>query len=314
MTMENLIISFNVVLPLFFSMALGYVLKRLGMYDEVTLKTINKLVFKVFLPLYLFYSIYSTDLSVAFNPKVMVFAVFGILIWFLLLMFTIPRFEKDNAKRGVMVQAMFRSNFVLFGLPVAISLCGEDKIGMTSLLMGIVIPIYNVLAVITLEVFRGGKPSVKKIITGIVKNPLIIASVLGVLLYLLKIELPYAVEKTVVDFGKVATPLALMALGGEFRFSKVKGDIKQLMISVAGKLIISPLFMVTIGILLGFRNEILVPILLMSGAPTAVSSYTMAQQMGGDGELAGEIVVFTTGVSILSIFIWIFVLKQFNFL
>lgn len=312
--MENLIISFNVVLPLFFSMALGYVLKRLGMYDAVTLKTINKLVFKVFLPVYLFHSIYSADLSVAFNPKVMIFSAFAILTWFLLLIFIVPLFEKENAKRGVMVQAMFRSNFVLFGLPIAISLCGEDKIGITSLLMGIVIPIYNVLAVITLEVFRGGKPSIKKIVTGIVKNPLIIASVLGVMFYLLKIDLPYAVEKTVIDFGKVATPLALMALGGEFRFSKVKGDIKQLMVSVAGKLIISPLFMVTAGILLGFRNEILVPILLMSGAPTAVSSYTMAQQMGGDGELAGEIVVFTTGVSIFTIFIWVFVLKQFNFI
>ena len=127
-------------------------------------------------------------------------------------------------------------------------------------------------------------------------------------------DLPYAIEKTVIDFGKVATPLALMALGGEFKFSKVKGDIKQLMVSVAGKLVISPLFMVTAGILLGFRNEILVPILLMSGAPTAVSSYTMAQQMGGDGELAGEIVVFTTAMSIVSIFLWVFVLKQFNFI
>jgi predicted permease len=295
-------------------MALGYVLKRLGMYDVVTLKTINKLVFKVFLPIYLFYSIYSTDLSVAFNPKVMIFSVFGILTWFLLLMIMVPLFEKNNAKRGVMVQAMFRSNFVLFGLPVAISLCGEDKIGITSLLMGIVIPIYNVLAVITLEVFRGGKPNVKKIVTGILKNPLIIASVLGIMLYLLKIDLPYAVEKTVVDLGKVATPLALMALGGEFRFSKIKGDIKQLMASVAGKLVICPVFMVTAGILFGFRDEILVPILLMSGAPTAVSSYTMAQQMGGDGELAGEIVVFTTGVSIITIFIWIFVLKTFMFI
>ena len=312
--MENLIISLNVVLPLFFSIAMGYVLKKLEMYDAATLKIINKLVFKVFLPLYLFHSIYSTDLSVAFNPKVIFFSVAGILIWFLILMFLVPLFEKDNAKRGVMVQAMFRSNFVLCGLPVAISLCGEDKIGITSLLMGVIVPVYNVLAVVTLEVFRGGKPSIKKIITGIVKNPLIIASVLGVLFYLLKIDLPYAVEKTVVDFGKIATPLALMALGGEFRFSKVKGDIKQLMVSVAGKLIISPLFMVTAGILLGFRNEVLVPILLMSGAPTAVSSYTMAQQMGGDGELAGEIVVFTTGISIITIFIWVFVLKQFNFI
>ena len=312
--MENLIISLNVVLPLFLLMALGYVLKIIKMCDVATLKMINKLVFKVFLPVYLFHSIYSTDLSAAFDLKVILFAVLGLLLWFVLLMFVVPLFEKNNAKRGVMVQGMFRSNFVLFGLPVAISLCGEERIGTTSLLLGIIVPIYNVLAVITLETFRGGKPSVKKILTGIATNPLIIASILGVGVYLLKIELPYAIEKTVIDVGKVATPLALIALGGEFRFSKVKGDIKQLMVSVAGKLVVSPLFMVTVGILLGFRNEILVPILLMSGAPTAVSSYTMAQQMGGDGELAGEIVVFTTGISIFTIFLWVFALKQFNFI
>ena len=312
--MENLIISLNVVLPLFLLIALGYGLKKIRMYDTSTLKTINKLVFKVFLPVYLFYSIYSKDLSAAFDLKVILFAIVSLLIWFLLLMFLIPRFEKENAKRGVMIQAMFRSNFALFGLPVAISLCGEDKIGTTSLLLGIVVPIYNVLAVITLEFFRGGKPSAKKILTGIAKNPLIIASVLGVVVYLLKIEIPYAIEKTIIDVGKIATPLALIALGGEFTFSKVKGDIKQLMASVVGKLIICPLFIVTGAILLGFRNEVLVPILLMAGAPTAVSSYTMAQQMGGDGELAGEVVVFTTGISIFTIFVWVFILKQLNFI
>ena len=312
--MENLIISLNVVLPLFLLIALGYGLKKIRMYDTSTLKTMNKLVFKVFLPVYLFYSIYSKDLSAAFDLKVILFAIVSLLIWFLFLMLWIPRFEKENAKRGVMIQAMFRSNFALFGLPVAISLCGEDKIGTTSLLLGIVVPIYNVLAVITLEFFRGGKPSAKKILIGIAKNPLIIASVLGVVVYLLKIEIPYAIEKTIIDVGKIATPLALIALGGEFTFSKVKGDLKQLVVSVVGKLVICPLFIVTGAILLGFRNEVLVPILLMAGAPTAVSSYTMAQQMGGDGELAGEVVVFTTGISIFTIFVWVFVLKQLNLL
>ena len=312
--MENLIISLNVVLPLFFCMALGYFLKGIKLCDEAGFKTINKLVFKVFLPIYLFKSIYSTDLSAAFNGKLIFFAVIAVFAWFGILMLIVPRIEKENSKRGVMIQGMFRSNFVLFGLPVATSLCGEENIGATSLLLGIVVPIFNVLAVVTLETFRGGKPSVKKMLKGIITNPLIIASVLGVLLYFLQLPLPYAVEKTVTDLGRVATPLALVALGGEFRFSKVKGDLKQLIISVMGKLVLGPLVMVAIGIMLGFRNETLVPIVLMFGAPTAVSSYTMAQQMGGDGDLAGEIVVFTTGASIITIFFWVFALKQLAFI
>ena len=91
---------------------------------------------------------------------------------------------------------------------------------------------------------------------------------------------------------------------------KVKEYKKQLTIGVLGRLVFSPLLMVSVGILLGFRNEMLIPLLIMSGAPTAVSSFPMAQQMDGDGELAAGLVVFTSGFAILSMFLWIFVLKQ----
>lgn len=312
--MENLIISFNVVLPLFICIALGYFLRRINMYDGETLKKLNKLCFKVFLPIYLFNNVYTTDLADAFNGKLITFAVVAILALFFGLLLVIPKLEQEDAKRGVIIQGIFRSNFALFGLPVAISLCGDEKAGPTSLLVGIIVPIFNVLAVITLETFRGGKPSIKKMAKGIATNPLIIASLLGILFNLLKIDLLYAVEKSVTDLGRVATPLSLVALGGDFKFGKIKGYLKQLLITVTGKLVISPLIMISIGILLGLRDEMLVPILIMFGAPTAVSSYPMAQQMDGDGELAGEIVVFTSGFAILTIFVWIFVLKQFGFM
>ncbi len=312
--MENLIISVNVVLPLFICIVLGYFLRRIRMVEEGTLKAMNKLCFKVFLPIYLFNSVYAADLAAAFNGRLIVFAIVGLLILFLLLMLVIPIIEKDNARRGVMVQAIFRSNFALFGLPVATSLCGEENIGPTSLLLGIGVPLFNILAVITLETFRGKKPSVRKMVKGVATNPLIIACVLGIFFNLLQIQLPYAVEKAAADLGRTATPLSLVVLGGEFVFGKVKGYVKQLSITMLSKLVLSPLIMVSIGIMLGFRNEMLVPILIMFGAPTAVSSFTMAQQMEGDADLAGEVVVFTSGASIVTMFLWVFVLKQLGFI
>lgn len=312
--MENLIIAFNVVLPLFICILLGYFLRRIRMCEEGTLKAMNKLCFKVFLPIYLFNSVYGADLAASFNGKLIAFSITGLLILFFILMLVIPIIEKENPKRGVMVQAIFRSNFALFGLPVATSLCGEDKIGPTSLLLGITVPVFNILAVVTLETFRGKKPSIRKMLKGIVTNPLIIACVLGIVFNLLRIDLPYAVEKAATDLGRVATPLSLVVLGGEFVFGKVKGYIKQLFITLISKLIISPLIMVIVGIILGFRDEMLVPILIMFGAPTAVSSFTMAQQMEGDGDLAAEIVVFTSGAAILTIFLWVFILKQLGFM
>ena len=308
--MENLILSFNVVLPLFLCMLLGYFLRRIHMVDTPSLNTMNKLCFKVFLPIYLFNNIATTNLSAAFNLKLLITAVCVLLCQFFLLMLLIPRIEKENPRRGVLIQAIFRSNFALFGLPVALSLCGTENIGPTSLLVGFTVPVFNILAVVSLESFRGGKPSVKKMLKGIATNPLIIASLIGIAFNLLDITLPSAVQKSVNDLGGVATPLSLVALGGSFAVSKVKEYRKQLSIGVLGRLVFCPLIMVSIGILVGLRNENLIPLLIMSGAPTAVSSFPMAQQMDGDGDLAAGLVVFTSAFAIVSMFVWIFVLKQ----
>ena len=308
--MDNLILSFNVVLPIFLCILLGYFLRRIRMVDTPSLNTMNKLCFKVFLPIYLFNNIATTNLSAAFNGKLLAVAYLGVLAQFVLLMLLIPWLEKENPRRGVLIQAMFRSNFALFGLPLALSLCGTEKVGPTSILVGFTVPLFNILAVVSLESFRGGKPSIKKMAKGIATNPLIIASLLGIAFNLLDFTLPGAVQKSVNDLGGVATPLSLVALGGSFTVSKVKEYKKQLTIGVLGRLVFSPLLMVSAGILLGFRNELLIPLLIMSGAPTAVSSFPMAQQMDGDGELAAGLVVFTSALAILSMFLWIFVLKQ----
>lgn len=307
--MENLIIAFNVVLPLMLCIVLGCFLRRIGMIGEPLRTGMNSLCFKVFLPFYLFDSIRSTDVSAAFNGKLMLFCCAAMIAWFALLMFIIPRIEKENPRRGVLIQAMFRSNFALFGLPMAESLCGAEKMGPTTLLIGICVPLVNVLAVITLESFRGGRPSVKKMLLGIAKNPLIIASILGLVFNLLKLPLPSAVGKTVADLGKVATPLSLVALGASFTFASAAAFRRQLALGVAGKLVICPLIMVSLGAALGLRAEMLVPVLIYFGAPTAVSSFPMAQQMDGDGELAAALVVFTSALSIFSIFLWVFMLK-----
>ncbi len=307
--MENLIIAFNVVLPLMLCIMLGYFLRRIGMIGETLRTGMNSLCFKVFLPFYLFNSVYATDVTASFNGKLMIFCCAAMIAWFALLMFIIPRIEKENPRRGVLIQAMFRSNFALFGLPMAESLCGAEKMGPTTLLIGICVPLVNVLAVITLESFRGGKPSVKKMLLGIAKNPLIIASLLGLAFNLLDIRLPSAVGKTITDLGKVATPLSLVALGASFTFLSAAAFRKQLTLGVAGKLVICPLIMVSLGAALGLRAEMLVPVLIYFGAPTAVSSFPMAQQMDGDGDLAASLVVFTSALSILTIFLWVFTLK-----
>ena len=308
--MENLILSLNVVLPLFITMSLGYFLKSLNMFDNNTLDTMNNITFKSFLPMLLFYNIYKTDLQGVFNLKLMIFSATCVIALYLILYLIVPLIEKDNKKRGALLQGLFRSNFVIFGIPITESLFGSEKVAVAALLIAVIVPLFNILSVIALETFRGGKPDFRKISIGIIKNPLIIASCLGILTLLLKIKIPTAMEKTISDVSKIATPLSLILLGASFKFDNIKKYLKQTTIAVVGKTILTPCIILPICIMFGYRGVELSTLMIIFAAPTAISSFTMAQQMDSDSELAGQIVVFTSAFCVVTVFMWIFILKQ----
>lgn len=308
--MENLILSLNVVLPLFITMSLGYFLKYLNMFDNNTLDTMNNITFKSFLPMLLFYNIYKTDLQGVFNLKLMIFSATCVIALYLILYLIVPLIEKDNKKRGALLQGLFRSNFVIFGIPITESLFGSEKVGVAALLIAVIVPLFNILSVIALETFRGGKPNFRKISIGIIKNPLIIASCLGILTLLLKIKIPTAIEKTISDVSKIATPLSLILLGASFKFDNIKKYLKQTTIAVVGKTILTPCIILPICIMFGYRGVELTTLMIIFAAPTAISSFTMAQQMDSDSDLAGQIVVFTSAFCVVTVFMWIFILKQ----
>ncbi|MCI6736873.1 MAG: AEC family transporter [Intestinibacter sp.] len=308
--MENLILSFNVVAPLFFMMVLGYFLKYIKMYDQHTLDIMNKVVFKVFLPVLLFYNVYTTDLGEALDLKLILYAASGVLILFFLLLLIVPRLEKENPKRGVLIQGVFRSNFVIFGIPVATSIYGEGNVGTTAMLIATIVPLFNVLAVISLEIFRDSQINVKKIAKGVITNPLIVAAVIGIIFLLIGIQLPTSVLSTVKDISKMATPLGLILLGASFSFSDVKKYLNETIIIVIVKLILVPAIMVPLSVFLGFRGIALLTLTIIYGAPTGVSTFQMAKQMDGDSDLAAQIIVFTSFFCIITMFFWIYILKS----
>lgn len=310
--MENFILSFNVVTPLFIIMSLGYYLKYIKLLDKQTLNVMNSVCFKVFLPILLFFNIYQSDVKSSFNINLITFSVSSIVILFIVLCFLIPKIEKDNKKRGVMIQGIFRSNFVIFGMPIATSIYGEGNIGTTALLIAVIVPLFNLLSVISLELFRDGEINLKKILKGIITNPLIIASAIGILFVTLNITLPKFIEKSVSDIAKIATPLSLILLGGSFSFSHIKEYLNHTIIIVFNKLIFVPLIFIPIAIKLGFRGIELLTILLIFAAPVAVSTFQMSKQMDGDSILAEQSIVFTCLFCIPTVFLWILTLKQLS--
>lgn len=306
--MESLKLSFEAIMPIFLLMLLGYFLKWKNVVGKSCFDAMNRLVFKVFLPVLLFYNIYQTELEQAFDWKLIAFAAAGILGIFLIGSLIVPLLTKDNARRGVMLQGLFRSNYAILGLPLVNYICGSTAVA--SAMVAVVIPMFNILAVVSLERYRGGNVNLKKLLKGVVTNPLIIGCAVGALFLALDIQMPAFLEKAVSDVSKIASPIAMIVLGASFTFSSVKGCMKELLITVSARLVLVPLVMLTLAVALGFRSEALACLLIVFGAPTAVASFSMAQQMGGDEKLAAQVVVISSAACLLTLFIWIFLLSH----
>lgn len=307
--MESLRLSFESVMPIFLLMALGYLLKRLRFAEKPTFDAMNRLVFKIFLPILLFYNIYKTDRSQIFNGKLILFTVVAILAVYGVGYLAVLGLTRDNACRGVMLQGFFRSNYAILGIPLVDYVCGDSATGLASLMVAVVVPLFNILAVICLERFRNQSVKIGALLLGILKNPLVIGCLIGAIFLVADLSLPSFVEKAVGNAAQIASPLSMVILGAGFAFSGMRAYRKEIAITVSAKLVIVPLLAVAAAVLAGFRGEALVCILITFGAPVAVSSFSMSQQMGGDEKLAAQNVVVSSALCLFTLFGWIFVLS-----
>ena len=295
-------------------MVLGYLLVNYtSLADRKLTKQANAIVFKIFLPCMLFYNVYQSDIGAEIHSriKLCIWAAGGLLILFVLLCLIVPKVVKQENQQGVVIQGIFRSNYVIFGVAVVQNMYGAKSTTTAAIL----VPMYNFFAVVALSIFGEKRETDwKKIILDIVKNPLIISSVLGIIFSLLGIRLPTAVDTTVQDLAKLSTPIAFMILGGDLDFSKVRGNLKVASVVLTIKLVILPLIMIPMIVMMGYRDADLLSGLLAYQTPVAVSSYIMAQQAGADGQLAGQLVVFSSVLSIFTLFVTILILRTIGLL
>ena len=311
--MNSLQICARAILPIFLITAAGYAAKRAGLIREEEVSRFNALAFKVFLPVMCFYNVYTSELSSALRPGLMLFTALAVLGVYALSFLYAHVFVKERSRRGVVIQGLYRSNYVILGLPLAAGLTQDGDIGVAAVMGAIVVPIFNVLAVITLELYNGTKPDWRKLLRNIATNGLIIGNVLGILVLLLKLKLPSPVEIALRDMSRVASPLMLFLLGAFFRFGGMLSHWKDLLAVCLGRLVLIPALVLSLAIALGFRGVELITLLAVFASSTAVSSFTMAQQLGGDAPLAGDIVVATSALASFGLFGWSFLFKMLNF-
>lgn len=308
--LQNFIISLEAVAPMFLIMSIGIFLRRKNFMNETEVKKLNKLVFHVFFPCLMFRNIYGAEIEDAVDLKMIVYGVVMILLVYFTSMAVVVKIEPSNRSRGAMIQAIYRSNFVILGLPIAANLFGGEKLTTTAVAVTIVVPLFNVLAVVVLEIFRGGKPDPVKILKGIAQNPLIIGAVLGILTVVFQIQLPQLAEDVIDQLKDVATPLALVTLGMSLNLKEMGAEKRNLIICVLGRLVIVPGIALTGAALLGIRGVAFVTLLAVFASPCAVSSFTMAEQMDSDAELAANAVVLSSAFACVTMFLWIFLFKS----
>lgn len=336
--METLLFAINAIMPIILLILLGYFLKRSSLLDEQWFKKGNKMIFRVCLPAMLFINVYNIESFSKINWTAVLYSELAIVALFLIGILLAVLFIPDDKQKGVVIQCVFRSNFGIIGLPLAAALGEAESLGIAAVLSAFSIPTFNVFATIAMTMFlkdKSGKVDVKGMIKKIVTNPLNIGVAIGLVVLAIRSFIPLnadgqlafsvkdslpLVYKTVNNVSQICSPLALIILGGLFEFSAIKGRKKPIIIGTAARILVAPLLGVGAVILLtkytGFQmDQAAYPALLaLFGSPLAVSSAVMAQEMDNDGVLAGQLVVWTSFFSIITLFLFILALRTLGYL
>ena len=311
--MDNLIFCLNATIPVFLVMVAGYIFRRINLVDDGFVKTLNSFNFKVTLPVLLVTDIAEADFYAVWDTKFVLFC-FGVTLLCICIISILARLLlKDKFILGEFIQASYRGSAAVLGIAFIQNIYGSSAIAPLMILA--TVPLYNVAAVMILSFTAPGstgfdKENLKKSLKGIVTNPIILGIFIGMIISVARIELPFIVSKTLHNFSVLATPLALIGLGAGFEGKKALAKIKPTIICSLSKLFVMPLIFLPIAAILGFRDEKMVAILIMLGAPTTVSCYIMSKNMGHEGVLSSSCVVSTTFLSSIFITLWLFVLRM----
>lgn len=309
--MSSFLFALNATMPVFLVMALGCFLRRIGMLTKPFCDVGDKFVFQVALPVLLFQDIRSTDLYQDFDWTFVLFCAAATTVMFFGVWGCARLFLKDKSLVGAFSQAAARSSAAILGVAFVQNMYGSA--GLMPLMIVAAVPLFNIYSVIILtfsaQAQTGGRGQIKKACVNVLKNPIIIGIVLGLMASLFRLELPAILDKTATSVGSLASPLALLIVGANFEGRKAIAKLKPTIWATAIKLLILPAVFLPVAVALGFTGSALVAVLIMTGSPTTVSCYIMAKNMGGDPVLSASIVVSATLFSSVTLTFWIFLLQ-----
>lgn len=310
--MENLIFSLNATLPVFFTMLLGVLFRKIGLFDDALATKLNRFVFQVALPVLLFQDISGADFYEVWDTTFVLFC-FGATLLSIGISIVLSYMMKDKSRQGEFIQASYRSSAAILGIAFIQNIYGSS--GMAPLMIIGSVPLYNMMAVVVLSFFKPnrGKMNRKLLLEtgkGILTNPIIIGIVVGLIWSVLRIPQPEILQKTVKNVSALATPLGLMAMGAAFDLKKAIAGIRPVLLAAFMKLAGLAALFLPAAIALGFRESYLVAILIMLSSPATVSCYIMAKNMGHEGSFSSSAVMLTTLCSAFTLTGWLYLLRS----
>jgi predicted permease len=293
---------------------LGTLLNLRGFLSVNFFTQLNRLSFYILLPALLFHKI-TTAARESLAPAMWI----GIMLCVCSIIITIAallwgRWMKLSAPslRSLM-QASMRGNIAYSGLPIVLFMFGADSEAAQLAVLGLIpsVPFYNFLAVIILTPRQGAGhlTRMRRTAESILRNPLIISCVLGLICMLTQIKIPEPVMRAITNLGQAALPCALLSLGSGLSFKTINAQLKPAAAATLLKLIAMPLVGYALIRLLNIRDDqFLVISMIYLASPAAVTSYVMAEQMGADKELAASVVTLSTlcAMPVLAIILLIF--------
>ena len=303
--MTQFVLSFNSVAPFFLIMFFGWLAVRLKLVGDKFLAGINKLAFTYFFPATLFLNIYQADLSYAFDPALVGYFVV-ISVSFYLLSWVIGARFLSKQQLGVFVQAGNRSNYVVLAMAVVVYLLGDYALPKTALMVPFVVTVNNIMTTLIFTVSGmdggiSGLARIKGVLWGIIKLPMVLAVLVGLLANVIGLALPTTIDRSISSIADMAAPAVLLAIGGVLSMEKVRKHFKLAAVTMTMKNVILPIGFIVPAVLLGFRGVELAILSMIALAPTGAMTYAVAVEMGGDSDLAASCLVFSNAVAIFTI-------------
>ena len=310
---QQLVFVGSITLPVFSLVFIGIWLKWRNKIDNDFTITSSYIVFNLALPVLMFAAIVRTDISQIGNPRLVIFALVMALLSFVFLWFGSRAVIGERKNLGVFVQGCVRSNLGILGLAFCVTTFGQEGLAVGALLLAIITPLYNILSIyaLTHAASEGAKLDGWSLFRGVLSNPLIVAILLALPFAYWQISLPDVVMRSIDYLAAMTLPLALICIGGSLSVQALKQTQWLSWVAVIIKLLLMPGIIAVLAFLVGFRGVELGCLILMFGSPTAAASFVMVRSIGGNHELAANIIALTTLISLFSISIAIYLLKVF---